>query len=218
MPSYHPFVVGVSPRWAMLYGDRVYKDGFANLGIGWTLVANYFDYDEGFNEQSDVSYADTEVVGRVESYKSFVGVSNKEVSLTFDFIATGEEVTASDAVLASQFDQAIELGFESAEAEQVTIVQREVHARARFLDALKYPVTVRGVTYAPPPVILGIGSFFYMRAVATAVDIQWKGPWLPEARIPMAATVNITFTAVGDGSNRGKEAWGYPGATRARSF
>lgn len=143
--------------------------------LGRVLRFTFLDWESGINEAVTPNYVNTEVVGRAESFKAYLNTPNRSISLTFLFRVQGTEST-----------------------EIRTAIEREVIQPARFLDALKYPVfnESQGISYAPPPVILKVGSLFTGRCVLTAGDPQWRGPWETEQLLPHACEMSCTFEVV----------------------
>ncbi len=78
-----------------------------------------------------------------------------------------------------------------------SILDEEVVQKARWLDALKYPVIdeLQNVSLGPPPVILTIGRLLSMRAVVTDVSIAWQPSFDPDTLMPHGADVSVTFAA-----------------------
>jgi hypothetical protein len=139
---------------------------------GTSLAVQYYDTEGGFAESSAPNYADAEVVGRAEPYKTFTGTGSKEISITFNFKAQGEKS-----------------------------LQEEVTYPARFLDALKYPLSSGRLSYPPPPCLLTIGALFIARVVITSADITWEAPFDPDTLLPHGASVPVTFTVVRSSGN-----------------
>jgi len=141
-----------------------------------TLTFTFFDTESGIQEQAQANYGSMEVIGRAESYKTFAGTSNKTVTMPFRFRAQGLDSVEDMA-------QAMEA---------------EVTRPARFLDALQYPIEdpVSGISYAPPPVYMQIGSLLRLRAIVTDVAINWMQPFEPTTMMPMGAEVDVTFEVV----------------------
>ena len=152
---------------------------YAQNGHNWMspladkLPITYLDLNDGISEQAGVDYADTPVIGRAEVYKTYMGTQNREVTLLFQFRAQG----LSDGDISKT-------------------CQKEVIDPAKWLDALKYPVIVNDLNISPPPVILVLGDLLAMRCVATSVSIKWGPTFDPGTLLPLAADVEVTFTAV----------------------
>lgn len=140
-----------------------------------TLTLTFVDLEAGIPESSQPNYGDVDVIGRSEAYKIYGNTSSKEVALTFQFRAQNlDGVDVADAL------------------------QREVVKPARFLDALKYPITDEntGISYAPPPILLQIGNLLLARAVVTSAELTWQSPFDPDSLLPHGAEVACTFTIV----------------------
>lgn len=137
--------------------------------LGERLDITYWDTDSGISDSSSPNYADTDIVGRGELYKNWISTSNKELQITFQFHVQGTGASA---------------------------LRREVTEPARFIDALKHNVYDPGtdISYAPPTVLLQVGSLFLIRAVVTQADIQWQAPFDPGTLLPHHAEVATTFT------------------------
>lgn len=146
--------------------------------LGTRLSVMFYDLEQGIEETAGVNYADSEIIGRAEGYKSYVGTNNKEIPLTFQFMAQGGNGNGANGDLADT-------------------LQRQVVDPTHWLDALKYPYTApSGISYAPPRVILVIGKLITCRCVATDVSINWQAPFDPDTMLPYAAEVNCTFSIV----------------------
>jgi hypothetical protein len=139
---------------------------------GDKLSVVYFDTEGGISETTTPNYSDSEVVGRAEPFKTFSGTGSKEIAITFNFKAQGERS-----------------------------IKDEVIYPARFLDALKYPMSGSRISYPPPPCLLTIGSLFMARVVITAADITWEAPFEVDTLLPHGASVPVTFAVVRNSGN-----------------
>ena len=158
----------IDPTWLAHHGD------YPLSPMGEKLRFVFIDLEDGIEESSAVNYADFEIVGRAESYKSFIGAGNREFPLTFKFRVQGTD-----------FD------------DPETAIAFEVMQPALWLDSLKAPWTGRdGLSHAPPPCVLALGELFFGRVVATDVQISWQSPFEPDTFLPHGADVTCTFTVV----------------------
>jgi hypothetical protein len=139
--------------------------------LGEQLRFTYVDFGEGFSDSSQPTYADTDIPGRGELIKTFMGTSNKEISFSAQFRVQGQGTDA---------------------------INQEVIWPARFLDALKHPVydDGAGLSQGAPPVLLQIGRLFLVRAVVTSAEIRWVEPFEPTTLLPHGAEVSLTFQVV----------------------
>jgi hypothetical protein len=166
-----------------------------------SLNIPFFDTSRGISESSRPSYASVTVLGRLEDIMVYTGASTRQVPLQFKFQVQGTQFTDINAAC-----------------------MHEVISPARWLDALKYPVTSpAGVTYNPPTVILFIGQLLTMRALVTSCNITWEAPFTPDNLYPTSATVDCVFsssslnpkqyagTSTGDGSLRFRSSASNPG-------
>lgn len=176
--------ITIDPEWWALYGLRV---GATTQSLALTFA----DLEGGITEQASAQYADTQIVGRAESFKSYIGTDNRQVNLRLQFRAQG-------------------LGGANGQ----DTLNNEVTRPARWLEGLKYPFTDhKGVSHAPPTVILALGELLVMRCVVDCT-VTWLPPWDPVTHLPLAADVDVTFTAVHD--NLGN--YEYHGPTRFTGF
>lgn len=165
------FHLRIDPTWFAQVGGG---DDAWNSPMGRRLDVMFYDLEEGLEESAGVNYADSEIIGRAEGYKSYVGTANKEIPLAFKFQAQGG------------------LG-----ENLPSTLQQEVVDPARWLEALKYPYqSPSGVSFAPPRVLLFIGRLLRARCVATDVSIRWQAPFDPDTMLPYAAEVLCTFAVV----------------------
>jgi hypothetical protein len=136
--------------------------------IGNQLNFTYVDFEGGIDEAAQANYADTDITGRAEPFKAFLGNASKEVSLSISFMAQSSDV------------------------------QREVVDPGRFLDALKYGLFDPGteLTTEAPPCILKIGTLFTGRVVLTNGDPKWQGPIDIETLLPHRCDFDATFSVV----------------------
>ena len=144
--------------------------------FGTILRVTYVDWDAGITEAMSPGYIDTTPLGRAEAYKAWTSNPNRSINVNFKFRAQGLNGTIPDQV-----------------------INEEVLLPARFLDALKYPVynPQQDVSYAPPPVILRIGTLLTARCVLTGGDPQWIfDPMDPDSLLPHGADFNATFEVV----------------------
>lgn len=137
--------------------------------LGTQISPTYIDWESGVAEAAAPNYADTDIVGRGEMFKHWISTGNKDFSLTFKFRVQGRGSFA---------------------------LRQEVLYPARWLDKLKYPVYDSGaqLSYAPPPVMLTIGTFLQVRCVITDANIQWIEPFETDTLLPHGADVPVTFT------------------------
>jgi hypothetical protein len=151
-------------------------------GLSGRINATFFDNDAGINETVGVNYADTNVIGRAEQYKQYVGTNNREVQLTLQFRAQGAPTGSGTGFTTRDW-----------------LIQ-EVQNPVRWLDSLRFPyITENGgsrIAHAPPPIMLYIGELIAMRCLLTDAPIQWIGPWDTETLLPFGADVSCVFTAV----------------------
>jgi hypothetical protein len=151
-------------------------------GLAGKLNFTFFDNEAGITESVGVNYADTQVVGRPEQYKQYLGTNNREISITLHFQAQGVASGSSTGNTADEW------------------LRKEVQDPVRWLDSLRFPYIERvgnsTVSHAPPPVVLYIGELLVMRCLLTEAQIQWKAPFDPTTLLPHGADVTCTFTAV----------------------
>ncbi len=163
----------IDPTWPY------YNQWLARSPIGASLTFTFTDLEGGIEENSAPSYSDTPVLGRPESYKTYLGTSNRQVSFVFQFRAQGRP-------LSGQVTEGIYEALDS-----------EVTKPARWLDSLKYPyVDAQNISHAPPPCILTVGQLLLLRVVVTSCVVKWLPPWDPKTHLPFAADVACTFDAV----------------------
>lgn len=139
--------------------------------LGETINLTYVDFGEGFQDNSQPTYADTDIIGRGELFKTFMGTSNKELNFSVEFRVQN---TGNDALY------------------------REVIWPARWIEACKHGVFDDGASLmqAPPPVLVRIGSLLHLRTIVTQADIVWKEPFEPVTMLPHGAQMNLTFQVV----------------------
>ena len=193
LPTIHPPMaqayIEIDPFWR-----REHPDGWKGKKItmerdetGWLkeikaeatyrLPFHFIDLEDGLEESAAVNYADNEVIGRAESYKTYMGTANREIPLTFRFQAQGLQESALD--------------------ELTMVLRREVVGPALWLEGLKYPWTGDdGLSHAPPRCFLRIGDLFSGTVIATDVQLQWQPPFDAASMLPYGATVPCTFTVV----------------------
>lgn len=191
------FTVRIDPTWR-------YR-GLWTSPIGTKLSVSFFDFDDGISESASVNYSDTDVIGRAEQIKTYMGTGSREVPLVFKFRAQGllggdagsrvggTTLSALSAPTAINGDgvQARDQNDGLADA-----LNNEVINPAKFLDALKYPLqTEAGVSVGPPRLILTIGQLLTMRCIVTASQLDWKAPFDPDTLLPYGAEVSVTFTS-----------------------
>lgn len=158
----------IDPTWL------AHNSGYPLSPMGEKLRFVFIDLEDGIEESAAVNYADFEIIGRAESYKSFIGSSNREFPLVFKFRAQGID-----------------------SADPATAIDAEVIQPALWLDSLKVPYTGQdGLSHAPPPCVLALGELFFSRVVATDVQISWQPPFEHETFLPHGADVTCTFTVV----------------------
>lgn len=166
----------------MIDPNYVYKSLWDSIHNETRVDAIFMELAEGITETATVQYDEEHIVGRASSILSFMGVSARQIPLTFRFHVQGR----SD--------------FTSGDPDQEMIsdaIHQEVLTPVKFLEALKFPVIDgMGLAHAPPPVILTIGSLSRMRAIVHECQITWQAPWLIEEMLPYGADVQVTFVEV----------------------
>ncbi len=157
------FYVRIDPTWPYRY--------LWDHPLGEQVNFTYVSFGEGFQDASQPTYADTDVIGRGELYKHFMGTSNKELSFTANFRVQNNGTSA---------------------------LRDEVIYPARWLDKCKHPVydNRSALSYAPPPLLLRIGDLFHLRCIITSASIRWVEPFEPGTLLPHGADVDLTFTVV----------------------
>lgn len=142
--------------------------------IGAQLNFTFANYDDGITEECSPQYAPTDILGRAEGFRTYVGTANRQVSVVFTFLAQG--VGAND---------------------YYTAINNEVVAPARWLDSLKFPfVDDSGISHAPPPCIITMGQLLILRVILESATIRWMPGWDTQTMLAHVAEVSCTFTAV----------------------
>jgi hypothetical protein len=135
---------------------------------GTRLNFTYVDFENGIDEAAQPNYGDTDITGRAEPYKAFLGNTSKEIQLSLNFVSqTGD-------------------------------LQSEVVNPGRFLDSLKYGLFDPGteLTTEAPPCLLKVGTLFFGRVVLTNGDPKWIGPIDTETLLPHQCQFEATFSVV----------------------
>lgn len=147
--------------------------------IGDKLKFTFVDFEEGIQEAAPANYSPQDVIGRAESYQTYVGQQTREITLTFKFRVQGEKF--SDLIAA---------------------IQQEVLFPVRWLDALQHPIIDPSsqLSHAPPPLLLTIGRnilpLFVGRVIMIGAAITWQPPFEPRLLIPHGADVACIFRVV----------------------
>ena len=159
----------IDPTW-----DQ-YKDWVLDANpIGAQLNFTFADLDGGITESAKPNYASTDIIGRPEGFRTYMGTSNREVQITFQFFAQG--------VGANDYFQALD---------------SEVSAPMRWIDSLKYPfVDQQGISHAPPPLILTLGQLLILPCILDDAVLKWMPGWDTNTMLAHAAEASCTFTAV----------------------
>ena len=195
--------VRIDPHWP--YVKSFYGPDTGNP-IGDKLSFTFLDLEAGISEDMQPNYADTEVVGRAEQYKTFVGATNRIYQLTFKFQAQGILSSALSLAAAARALNA-RLGFgpfgnaaqvKQAESDRALILEREVVNPMYWMEALKHPIIGNGgLSHAPPPVLLTVGRLIpTSRCVVVSATPTWQLPFDPETLLPFAGEVAVTFAVV----------------------
>jgi hypothetical protein len=134
------------------------------------------ELDDGITEECAANYATTDIIGRAEAFKTYIGTGNRQVSLLIKFFAQGLGVNAGNYYAA---------------------LQQEVQQPVRWLDSLKFPFTdSSGVSHGPPPCILMIGQLLFLRVIIEQATIRWMPGWDTNTMLAHAAEVQLQMTAV----------------------
>jgi len=166
----------------MIDQNYVYRSLWGLIHGVFRIEAIFMELAEGITETATVQYDEEHIVGRASSILSFMGVSARQIPLTFRFHVQGRVGSTGGDTDSAMIAEAI---------------RDEVLEPVKFLEALKYPVVDEmGLAHAPPPVILTIGRLAVMRAVVHECQVTWQAPWLIEAMLPYGADVQVTFAEV----------------------
>lgn len=188
--SFVDIEVDIDPIWlgTAKYGGGTYGDLWIPSADDWSITTSLFALfstidDEGITEDSAVMYADTDVPGRAEMYKTYMGTTNREIAIGFQFHAQIPDSTETD-------EDGVNLVVKYAPNWCVQAV--------RWLDLLKQPVydPSQDVTYPPPPVILRVGNLLAARCILTGGSPRWIGPFDPDTMFPNCAEFHAVFTNV----------------------
>lgn len=180
VPAHNPVRVAVDTVWPYASDWIAQADDRA-----YSAPCPYVDL-SSITESSQPEYARVGILNRPEQILTYIGTSNREVSLTFHYVAeSGVEVSSANV------------------ASRALACKEFVVKPSLWLDALKYPYVdpTTGITHAPPPVILVIGDLLSMRCVVTSCQVTWKAPWIhnlydAKDAVPSHSEVAITFTSV----------------------
>ena len=180
-PQKYAAVVTIDPFWLSQHLDYP-------LGpLGSKLACKYVDLESGITETVGVNYADSDVVGRAEAYKTYMGSANREIQLTFHFV-----VDKDDPLTVPLFGS----GNTEADVTGLTLDDLVVQP-ALWFDSLKQPwVGSDGLSHAPPPCYLQIGELFVGRCVVTDASITWHHPFSVYTLFPHHSEVQVTFAVV----------------------
>lgn len=177
----------IDPTW-----DQYTEWVLAANPIGAQLNLTFMDLEGGITEDSKPNYAATDIIGRAEGFRTYMGTSNREISLIFQFVAQG--IGSNDYYNA---------------------LLNEVQGPSRWLDSLKYPfVDSQGISHAPPPCILTVGQLLLLPVIVEAATIKWMNGWDPNTMLPLASEVSCTFVAVHPSLGN----YQYTGPTRFAGF
>ena len=156
--------IAVDPNWENI---RLWQHPFGSV-----LSLTFVDFEAGITESMSPNYVNTEVTGRAEAYRVWINNPNKFVSFMIRFRAQGLDGQVGEQAILD-----------------------EVVLPARFLEALKNPVfdVSRGITYAPPPVLVKIGRLLTIRGVLSSGDPQWTAPVDPDTLLPYGCDFQVSF-------------------------
>jgi acyl-CoA synthetase (AMP-forming)/AMP-acid ligase II len=175
MPLTSIITLRVDPTWAY-YADWVDN---APASIGASFSPTFLDFDSGFEISSSPNYQDVAPVGRAESFKTYVGNSNRELSILFQFRAQGLGATANQ------------------NQQLYNAIQNEVLLPCRWLESLKYPfIDAQGISHAPPPLILVLGQILTMRCLLMAGNPKYMAPFDPVTGLPMSAEFAVQLVSI----------------------
>lgn len=139
--------------------------------------------ESGFQEQTGVNYATSDVVGRDEQFMTFTGTNNKTIPITFHFVGQSEPYGGGGG--------GVYLGRGGPLAEVVL--------PTRWIESLQHAIVPDpkiGIAHAPPPLLLTVGRLLAARVVLTDCSFTWEGPFEPGSMLPHASIVECTFTVV----------------------
>jgi hypothetical protein len=157
------------------------------------LTFQFIDLEAGVNESAQANYADIDILGRAESYKTYIGAGNRELQLTLNFRVQGTISGIGREVINKRVVPDAIVG---GEINLAGAIQREVVAPALWLEGLKQPlVGPDELSHAPPPCFLQLGDLFASRVIVTGADVTWQAPFTARM-LPHGADVSCTFTVV----------------------
>lgn len=194
------FTVRIDPTWR-------YRNLW-NSPLGQKLSVQFMDLEDGITESASVAYVDTDIIGRGETLKTYLGTGSREVTLKFRFHAQGlmglDDNQRVGGTNLSAIADPLRYTSDNIQARDTTSglyaqLDREVMQPAKFLDALKFPLQTDGfVSVGPPRLLLTIGRLLSMRCKVVASQLDWKSPFDPDTMAPYAADVSVTFASTVD--------------------
>lgn len=190
-PSYFNVTIQIDPTW-------IHVDEFRtalNKSLGYVdrdkLVFVFSPMsEEGLAENATVNYAPTDVLGRTEGYRTYIGNNSREIPMTFHFVYQGEAVSVDP--------DPNEDGTGTGNSDPDAGVVAAVIEPTRWLDALRYPIQSyqTGLSIAPPPLLLQVGRLLLARVILSDYGYTWRGPFVPGTMYPSSSEVRCTFTVV----------------------
>ena len=170
------------PRWALIWSN-LWQSSSVTPPLMQTMLFGTLDQD-GVGEPFTPSYATLDVPGRAEAYQTYIGASNKQINLVFDY---WRQVIDSGS------------GYSDDGLDTPTIYSSPwLVLIGRWFELLKLPVydPNTDISYAPPPVLLQIGKLLIARCILTDGSPQWMGPFDPGEMMPHGVHLELTFTVV----------------------
>lgn len=158
----------------------LWADGWGGAPAVPTAIVAVFSpsFEDGFADDGNPRYDDTDVPGRAEMYKTFMGTDNKQIPLSLEFLA--------------------EVEGDGNYADPVEYSPEWVMKVGRTFGQMRQPVfdPDSGIGHAPPPWIFKLGDLVLARVVVDQVAIKWLGPFSPGTMQPHGVAVDLQLSVV----------------------
>ncbi len=169
---------------------------------------------ESLTVAKTANYADIMIPGRSEPYKYYSHSSATQLSLSLTIIAMGDPqkkrtagiVTPQSSLKFKNVDgseQRVDKGVGPANIVErddnfiIAALEREVHDKLRWIEALTYEqVSEQGIVFPPPSIFFVYGQNFTKRGVLKNFSIEYQGPWEVTTALAYQAKLSMAFDEV----------------------
>ena len=197
------------------------REGLNSLSFPGAPPRNYdrirFTYlHDNFSEQKSASYTSTQVLGRSEPIRGYLGSSPRTIQLTLEVPIEGDDLPVMSGIPIPHVTSSIKFFTQNDDIPAEQKLQKDLLPNASsiarttgmdaifnrkmevldFIRSLVYPhytQETQNMLYPPPRVLVLLGRWFSMLGIVSNWTMTHKGPWAVEGNMsPYFTQVGIT--------------------------